>query len=360
MRKINLHFLIFFSSFIFTVKIMPSPAYILPTTIILFGFLHGTIKISLKYLILSIFLSAAVIYTAVDLWHPATLLALGSLAIIPYIKNAVNLKRLVEKSNAAYKIILIFFSFETFFRLALPKLFASSSEIVDFYLNSSSNDAFYAYKFGSFAFIDSNLVGICLVILAGLGFNLLKVGKISGIILFINILLIILTFSRSAYIGATILIASTYFDKKIVKLLTLSMVISLIIFLLINSQDESLGTKFLIYEDFFEIFIKSDIYTLLNGRGFGWFIDYHGIASHSILVQSIIEGGLVFTAIFIYNCFIYGAFSSKRDFYTFISVFIPSLSVSVYVFFPAWFITTAINSYINSRHRKVHLSGALA
>lgn len=352
MKKIKSSTLIYLSCFFFTAKIMPSPAYILPIAIIIFNYILERTKISLKYLLLSIILLFFIALTSVNIYHPATLLAIGSLALIPYVKNQKNLQELANNSAQAYKLILIFFSFETFFRIVTPKLFSTAPELVEFYLTDADSDKFYAYKFGSFAFVDSNLSGICLIIALGLGINLLRINSISKNFLFYNTFLIILTFSRSAYIGVILLFIMAFNKNKILKFAFLFSTILATVLFLTSSRDASLGTKFSIYHDFLSAINESDISSLILGKGFGWFIDYNGLAAHSIVVQSIIEGGLIFTAIFLFTCFIYGAFSSQNDFYTFLSVFIPSLSVSVYVFFPAWFITIAINSYLNNIHKK--------
>lgn len=349
MSKNNLLTLFFFSNFFFTVKIMLSPAYILPVIIIILYYILNYSKIKIDHLFVSLITFFIIAITSKNLNHPATILALISIISIPFILNPSNLDQLTKISPKAYLYVLIFFSVETLFRIISPTTFSTSYEVVNHYLKSKELDAFYAYKFGSFSFVDSNLTAICLLILLGLGLNLYKKKIVSKSILIFNIILIILTFSRSAYIGSIVLLLLTENRFKQFKLLSIPIALGGIVFFLTSSEDISLKTKFLIYYDFFELFRNYDLSTLLLGNGFGWFIDYHGRAAHSIIVQSIIEGGIIFTCILFYTFYKFGIFSDKNNFYTFISVLISSLSVSVYVFFPAWFMVIAINSNINKK-----------
>lgn len=346
-----MHSILFASCFFFTVKIFYSPAYILPLFLSLIYILKiNSAKINKRSLIESaLLLSLLLLISKENILHPAFILSLTSILLLPLVNTKKFINDTLYKLPKSYKILIYYFSLEAFFRIFFPQMFSSDPSLVNDYLSGSEENSFYAYKFGSFAFVDSNLVALCLLIILTNGINLLKLNKINKYYVLANIILILLTLSRSAYIGLALILVIFYQWDKI-KFYAGPIAIFITLFFILYS-DASLSTKFTIYENAISILESSSIKDFIYGKGFGWFISEYELAAHSIIVQSIIEGGIIYTLIFFYLCKKYGAFNSKKDFATFIAILIPSLSVSIYVIFPGWLISCAINRHINNLHQ---------
>lgn len=176
--------------------------------------------------------------------------------------------------------------------------------------------AYYAYKYSSIMFYDSNYVGLfslCILICTfSLAFKY-KFNFLFSFLIFTNSLLIILSFSRSA-IFAMILVLFFYFllylykKKKIILFFSfLILLVSIFIISVFNvlsfiSTDESFITKvsiFLSIEKFFNFPIFDILfgYGLLNG---GFVISYQeGKYAHALFPVLLGQIGLIGTFIYI-------------------------------------------------------------
>jgi hypothetical protein len=220
------------------------------------------------------------------------------------------------------------------------------------------NTLFYLYK-GSYVFADSNSIGLILVMLLFFTLrvnNLLKI-NFKKLILTVTIILILLTFSRSAIIAT--IIGSMYFyllilfkkTNKILAILFSTLLIILLsvfgyyVFINYIVSDLSFVSKIKIIEivkNF--LLINANFKNILWGIGTLNSLDMFGIYTHLFVFNVLIEGGLIFF-IFYFLFFLYILLKYKFVKFYFFPVFINSFSAFFYFGFPLFFIL--ISALIN-------------
>lgn len=197
-------------------------------------------------------------------------------------------------------------SIDTLIRFILPAFaYKGGSGSMDDML---AYGTFYAYKFGSIMYVDSNYVGLqalTLIPIAALFFK----GKSKKIIILLISFLVVLSLSRSAIISLFfIFLIYMYSNKtyisKIVIFFTVSIVSTIFVFFLFESAylsnhaiDGSLKTKFEIFDRLYSILLNLDLKTILFGSGFeygGYVFSYKpGEYAHVMIALLMGEQGLL-------------------------------------------------------------------
>ncbi|QLR72576.1 hypothetical protein HV337_08460 [Citrobacter freundii] len=192
---------------------------------------------------------------------------------------------------------------DTIIRLCWPSYAFKGDETE--YLIELSRDTFYIYKYGSIMYLDSNYVALHILLIIGLLLNISC--KYKSVLLLSSIILLILTFSRSAYIGFISIVTLYYFIRvhKTTKMALVYIVIVMMIFLgiWINHStmndfitDESFSSKIIIFSSLEKI-ASIDLINLLFGSGFdigGYIFSYKdGGYAHAFIPLVLGELGVV-------------------------------------------------------------------
>ncbi|EAB5942760.1 hypothetical protein DTG90_25400, partial [Salmonella enterica subsp. enterica] len=120
-------------------------------------------------------------------------------------------------------------------------------------------------------------------------------GKTNVIYSLLFLALIVLTFSRSAYIGVIVFESLMFYQysKRYRVLSIFSIVIAVIVFLyfLLDKiqSDGSFQSKFYIFDLFLNYIKVAPLFDVLTGVGFGNTFSYIGIGPHNIYIALFIE-----------------------------------------------------------------------
>ncbi|MBY8300782.1 hypothetical protein KW538_18020 [Vibrio fluvialis] len=165
---------------------------------------------------------------------------------------------------------------------------------------------FQVYKFNSFMYLDSNFVGIQAVFTLSIYlwscrfFN----KRASGLILFLGVIAIGLTFSRSALFSLFICFF-VYFSYGNIKRLLFCFILSIFLFVLIFSRIESILSSDISFLSKFEIIrlaydyiLKFDFISVLLGVGPGNAVNVLGIGAHNLIVSIVVETGIIGLVLF--------------------------------------------------------------
>lgn len=164
--------------------------------------------------------------------------------------------------------------------------------------------AFYAYKFNSIMYIDSNFVGLQLAILfAFICVINEKYQKVSLWVYMCVIVLTALTLSRASLVTLVVLYVTLKFHRASILCRVTIMLISIITFgvtLYIVAEDASFLSKFEILFLFKNYLDYATINELLFGVGAGQASNMLGIGAHNILVTYWVEIGLIGSILFFF------------------------------------------------------------
>ncbi|WP_160317709.1 hypothetical protein [Pseudobacteroides cellulosolvens] len=164
---------------------------------------------------------------------------------------------------------------------------------------------FYAYKFNSIMYQDSNFVGIFIVTMF---FFLLyidhKTGKRSFKTLFLLLVLCFLTASRASIVALLVfwvifrfnlIIRSMRKGQRIYMYLVSINILALAALLVFTlfAKDGSFVSKFYIIEKTFDFYKNASVTNILFGVGFGNTVQYFGIGAHNFIIAFLIESGVV-------------------------------------------------------------------
>lgn len=289
--------------------------------------------------------------------------------------NKVQVERLISLT-----LYLCVFSvaIETFFRFYMPTLDLRNDnvEYILSIVNESPslkdiiiNQYFYAYKFSSVMFFDSNFVGIFLLPVLILNLFYMEISRrlIFKILIFVILFLIFLTFSRSAIMTATI-VMYIYFMYMLVRWNKYFFFISLFLSFFIFSiglfflyttltEDGSLNTKIGIFSSLNTI-SEHGLISILFGYGVeagGTIYSYkEGAYAHALIPLLLGQFGLIgLTAYFsflIYLCF-------KIGFYgwlLFFAIFVSGLSLA-----DPWQVLNYFSFLVMARHTSFNKNQAL-
>ena len=198
----------------------------------------------------------------------------------------------------------------------------------------TEKNLFYAFKFSSIMFQDSNFVGTYGLI-AFFFYLFLWREKlvVSSIPLYFLALLILLTLSRSAIITIPLTLLLINVTKKnssiIYKVLFLLMLLIGSIFLFQKvATDESFLSKFRIFELASRHLNRVSLIDLINGVGFGNTVNYLGIGAHNLFLSHLIESGIIGLTLFLIVNMMFINGSDRKSLYLTIPLFISGMSLS--------------------------------
>ena len=220
------------------------------------------------------------------------------------------------------------------------QLFLQSDKAADELSLSGNGEAeknlFYAFKFSSIMFQDSNFVGTYGLI-AFFFYLFLWREKFmkSSIPLYLLGFLILLTLSRSAILTIPLTLLLLNVTKKN------SSIISKVLFfflLLIGSvllfqkvaTDESFLSKFRIFSLAVNYLNNISYIDLINGIGFGNTVNYLGIGAHNLFLTHLLESGIIGLLLFLITNLMFISGSDRKSLYLTIPMFISGMSLSAH------------------------------
>lgn len=339
-RNVALFFTILFSGFYLTRVLSLSPVYI--------TFLIGTLVI-VGYAIFnyhSIYISkASVLYFAYIIYIIVTqsfldpnfstlinvifslLYFIIMLNIAYYSKTEI----LVKYSKYFIWFTILLLVVEAAWRLTHP-IFVIEGTDKDY--RNMEGMLFYAFKFSSIMFKDSNFVGTYGLVAFFYYYYLRKkkYGK-SMMPLIILFILISLTLSRSAIITVLLTIVILYFLSIKIKLhhiiLGIVLIISVVFIALPQIEtDGSFLSKFDILELTWRHLQECSFGQFLFGVGFGNTVEHIGIGAHNLLVTHLIESGIIGLLFFLIVNFSLINKTKRYSLYLTIPLFISGMSLA--------------------------------
>ena len=313
-------FLVVFSGFYLT-SIFISPIYFT----FLLGLVFCIISVNKSYSIKKydlLFLLSLIVLIVIQSFKnfvPSALVGL-ILSYLTYILVSINLQNQKDWSREkAFKLIRKFIGFstilitvETIIRILYP------GEPDTIIANNRFELIFYIFKFNSIMFEDSNSTGIFLLLLIGTIQYIRdhESKRYDQILLFYLILILLLTFSRSAIIVGLTLILVFPYRKLIYRfrwfILLFFTATSVTIYGMIkNIQDDSLATKFNLFEETINLIGSLGLGDLLSGVGYGNGASVLSRGTHNYFITHLIEGGILGLTIFLVHWIYIIRISSK-------------------------------------------------
>lgn len=338
--------LIMITSSFYTTTLPVSPVYItLPVVLFVTGYFiflksRNIINLDLFFFGLGIAIYSVIlsIFNSSNYTWPIVvnlLLAVFSFILLACTSFKVS-KSELSVSISKYSIfIIIYVSIDTLLRFLYP----ISNEL---YNVEGSDIWFYKYK-ASYILGDSNAVALLLLGTVFFLFYmcekaLLEVNKVTIFKIILLIVLLILTFSRAAYLALFIGLIY-YLFKRYRELIHWCMVLSLVLIgvftnkiLIFLNSDGSGSQKAKELLSVFDFFGLSYI-DIAFGTGFGLGNTISGVYIHGLLVKSLIEGGAFF--LFLLVCLFTIIICKNKSILIFLlPVIISSFSLSFYIIAP--------------------------
>jgi hypothetical protein len=251
-------------------------------------------------------------------FYRTTFNILPSLALAAFFP-ATRVRILDSSLNRTLIIILIFYIAEAMIRLKNPEV-------------RMGDEFFYAYKYNSYMYGDSNFTALALLALFWLIDTIYLKSFRKLAYLLIVFLLILITFSRAAYVAIIFYFIFKKINKKYI-IFTLTLAILTLFFLLgVNGlHDASLLTKFEIVNGVLAYSSNTAIFTLLVGTGLEKFVALENTnwAGHSIAYFILVSFGLINSFFF----FLILSSRFRKEYWTlYISQLVASLSLFTYYF----------------------------
>ncbi|WP_315060729.1 O-antigen ligase family protein [Capnocytophaga leadbetteri] len=193
---------------------------------------------------------------------------------------------------------------------------------------------FYAFKFSSIMFKDSNFVGTYGLVAFFYYYYLRKKKYVKSMMpLIILFILISLTLSRSAIITVLLTIVILYFLSIKIKLhhiiLGIVLIISVVFIALPQIEtDGSFLSKFDILELTWRHLQECSLGQFLFGVGFGNTVEHIGIGAHNLLVTHLIESGIIGLLFFLIVNFSLINKTKRYSLYLTIPLFISGMSLA--------------------------------
>ena len=203
---------------------------------------------------------------------------------------------LIKYSKYFIWFTILLLTIEALWRITHPVFFLEGA-LKDY--RDMEGMLFYAYKFSSIMFMDSNFVGTYALTAFFYYYYLLRKNytksKMPLILLFF---LIVGTLSRSAIITVFVTFLFIYFLSikiKIKHMLLFFSIVILVSFFLIPKimNDPSFSTKFIILNSTWEYIQKSSLLNFLFGIGFGNSYKYMELGGHNLFITHFVESGLI-------------------------------------------------------------------
>lgn len=224
-------------------------------------------------------------------------MAIGPLlaVMMPVIGRRLTRAQLVGIVRAFVLVTLMVATVESAWRLSHPDF----ERIEDATQNGADEDdiLFYAYKFNSLMYLDSNFVGLQLVILFAMLFALRREDiRVPLYWKIWNFVLIVLTVSRASVITAVAVMFLVVLSRArgIVRMILVAAIAAAAIgMFLVIRNDPSFLSKFDILSRFVIYLRGADLTSLMMGVGVSRSLDVLGIGGHNFVVVYITELGLV-------------------------------------------------------------------
>jgi hypothetical protein len=283
-------------------------------------FLLNIVNVVLLALIFitSLFLWLFNIYDSGDFYR--TIFNILPSLVLAAVSPASGLKVSDGALNRTLRLILLFYIVEALIRFLTPDVRAG-------------DEFFYAYKYNSYMYGDSNFTALALLALFWLIDNIFLKSFRKFIYLLIVLFLILMTFSRAAYMAILFyfLLKKIKSKKILISLLTLSALGIYFVFDVVEFTDASLVTKFEIFNAVAAYNSNSGIFTILFGTGLEKFVELEGSkwTGHSIIFFVFVSFGLINSLLF----FLILSNRFKKEYWTlYTSQLVASLSLLTYYF----------------------------
>lgn len=220
---------------------------------------------------------------------------------------------------------------------------------------------FYAFKYHSFLYADSNFVAlhalsILFLAFALKGFTHTKINKLN---MFLLSLVVLLCFSRTAWLVLFVLFYVNFIVKKNKILNAFVLIFGLLFFFILFSgrffeealEDGSFKTKMFIFDNFID-FLSADYQTVLLGYGSGNLIDVIGRESHNIWGLTMEMGIIWLFSLIVAYAYIYKCFGKKPFFLLFPVLLSGSISLYPIAYMSLQFSCVALLYFIEKKHKE--------
>ncbi|MHA8078933.1 hypothetical protein [Aquirufa antheringensis] len=241
------------------------------------------------------------------------------------------------------KITLFLLTLDSIFRITHPG--HPNKEVINL-LFYSEKEWFYLYKFNSLMFADSNTTALILLIMFFSVSSISKINKTYNYFYFkiFIITLILLTFSRSAYIALLIGYFSVNFkyiySKKLFKnILFLLLFFSFYYVSNFILNDKSFNSKIYIVNLLIQKFKGLDIHDFIFGIGAGKAEYFLKISPHIFTITYLLETGILGLLLILY---FFKVYSSSYSNTIILPVLIVGISYFLYLGAPFLFVPLAI------------------
>lgn len=302
LENLSLFFILIFSGYYIT-RLPVSPVYLFISIGLFLAIIFIIRKAKIRADNLSKYSLLIIIYfifsqTLIKSYNISTLLnIILSLLVFIVVHNLA--PHITTSKIYRYSKLLVYLSiplliFEALYRISNPLR-------IDEYIEAGREDiVFYAYKFNSIMYQDSNFVSIFILSLLFFWFYLNSKLKNKGyFVTCILLILLLLTISRAAIITSTIFIILYFFKKNIYKFRTIIGISFLLLITILipylnelSKFDGSFSSKFLIFKLTKDYFINASFLSIFFGVGLGNTYTNIGIGSHNILSLYLIESGV--------------------------------------------------------------------
>lgn len=222
-------------------------------------------------------------------------LVMGPLVLGVMVTCGQGIRRAQYEAIARWHIhlSLLIIGVECLYRLAHPD-YSYLNELTGM---EGEDLAFYAYKFNSFMYQDSNFVGLQLVVLVGFVLALTREGvKFGAFIHLAMLVLTAMTLSRASFVTVVFLYGLHFFwrARLLMKLLCVLLGVGVAIAVFLHIQnDGSFASKFDVLQRFFEHLHRASWMDVLVGVGAGKAAGTLGMGAHNILVTYVLELGVL-------------------------------------------------------------------
>jgi len=338
-RKISSFFLIVFSGFYLTRITSVSPVYfsfIFGVLLLIINYLKDTRykinKYSIAILLYILYLSSSQLF--LDPQSSSFINVVFSLLYFVIVLNVckrVSTSAIVRSSYSFVIFSIVLLSIEAFWRISHP-VFIIEGTGQDY--RELEGMMFYAFKYSSIMFEDSNYVGTYGLITFFYYYFLLKKSLVKNWVpLLLLVFLIFLTLSRSAIVSIplsifciSILKGEIRFKYKILLFTLGGFFVSA--FVSVIALDQSFLSKFKIFNLTFAYLSSAGVKDILFGVGFGNTVKLIGIGAHNLFITHFIESGIIGLLFFLYVNLVFVKVTNRLSLYVTIPLFISGMSLT--------------------------------
>jgi hypothetical protein len=267
----------------------------------------GRVRLPLMFWVMTAFTTIVLIFFTAhqtaegSLFQNALNFALGPVGFLLITANGRRLSRgKIEKvARHVVYFTIILTLIECFYRLTHPDY--SFLEDAEERQVDVADIAFYAYKFNSLMYLDSNFVGLQVAVVFAFTLALIRFDIRFPRFVYIALFTIICaTLSRASIIAALAALCFYIYPRLSFALRAIGLMTGFIgvqiVFLLVQT-DGSFATKIALLQQLSDYLSSVSTDNLLFGVGAGRAIDYLGMGAHNLLVVYVVEAGLLLSAL---------------------------------------------------------------